>query len=241
MNPPTILLALGWYDHRLVQGIAKFAAEHDWHISAASIVHEFVIPRGWQGDGVLTWLAGEDDLAEFVLSLKKPTVDFSLRRPGLPFGHVIMDHGAASKLAAEHFVERGFQNFMYYTDSENWTFEERGRGFAKALREHGRECKWINPQKGAKKARSRTWLQQRAWLAVQLRNSPKPLAIFTANGTLAVEVQEACKASDLKVPDDVAIIGIEDDLLLPQSAQQAITAVDPNLAGDSPYRFEPRK
>lgn len=227
---PTILLALGWYDHRLVQGIAKYAAAHDWHISAASIVHEFVIPRGWQGDGVLAWLAGEDDLAEFVLSLKKPTVDFSLRRPGLPFGHVIMDHGAASKLAADHFVERGFQHFIYYSDSENWTFEERGRGFVKALLEQGRNCKWIKPHESSKKAKDRTWLQQRAWLAMQLRNSPKPLAIFTANGTLAVEVQEACKASGLNVPEDVAIIGIEDDLLLPQSAQQAITAVDPNLA-----------
>jgi LacI family transcriptional regulator len=230
-NPPTILLALGWYDHRLLQGIAAYAAEHHWHISAASITSEFVIPWGWKGNGVLAWLAGEEELTEFVVSLKKPTVDFSLRHAHLPLGHVVLDHGAASKLAADHFVERGFHNFLFYSDADNWTFEERGRGFIEALRGHGRSCTWIKRHKAKAYQHGRgEWPKRRAWLADQLRNAPKPAAVFTANGTLAVEVQEVCKLSGLDVPSDVAIIGIEDDLLLPQSMQQEITAVDPNLA-----------
>ena len=81
MNPQkNVLLALGWHDHRLLQGIATFASEQNWHISAASITKELVIPWGWSGDGVLAWLAGNEELCEFVVSLDKPTVDFSLRR-----------------------------------------------------------------------------------------------------------------------------------------------------------------
>ena len=48
-----VLLALSWYDHRLVKGVAAYAAEHGWHLSSSSLTHEHVVPWGWKGDGVL--------------------------------------------------------------------------------------------------------------------------------------------------------------------------------------------
>ncbi len=224
-----VLLALGWHDHRLLKGIATYATEHNWHLSAASIVNELVIPWGWSGDGVLAWLAASDELCEFVSSLKKPTVDFSLRRANLPFAHVSMDHEACARLAAEHFLRRGFKNFLFYSDSDNWTFDERGKGFVKALHEQGHECTWIrwHAHKSFRKGRGE-WAERRSWLAKTLAQADKPLAVFTAYGTLAVEVQEVCEMGGIAVPGEVAIIGIEDDMLLAQSTQRSITAVDPN-------------
>ena len=70
---------------------------------------------GWDGDGILAWLGAGDDLAEFVKRAKCPTVDFSFRRPYLAFPRVLEDHGHAAKLVAEHFLSRGFTNFMFYT------------------------------------------------------------------------------------------------------------------------------
>lgn len=226
----SIILALGWHDHRLLNGIATYATEHNWHISAASITKELNIPWGWDGDGVLAWLAGSDELCDFVRSMKKPTVDFSLRRANLPFLHVAQDHLACARMAAEHFLRRGFRNFMFYSDSANWTFEERGSGFVRVLDEQGFGCEWIkwHQHKLYRKERGE-WSSRRAWLASQLRKSDKPLAVFTANGTLAVEVLEVCESSRIAVPRDVALIGIEDDLLLPQSTQRPITAVEPNF------------
>lgn len=226
----SVLLALGWHDHRLLTGIAAYAAEHNWHISAASITKELVIPWGWSGDGVLAWLAGNDELCEFVLSLKKPTVDFSLRRANLPFTHVVQDHEECARLAADHLIRRGFKNFLFYSDSANWTFEERGQGFVKALAKHGHECTWIkwHTHKSYRKGRGE-WTGRRAWLAEKLAQAKKPLAVFAANGTLAVEIQEVCDLSGMAVPQEVSIIGIEDDLLLPQSTQRPITAVDPDF------------
>ena len=37
-KPRNVLLALGWYDHRLLQGIATYASEHRWHLAANSII-----------------------------------------------------------------------------------------------------------------------------------------------------------------------------------------------------------
>ena len=116
-----ILIATGWYDYRLHRGMEKYALQHNWRL-VANLTRGRVIPRGWEGDGILAWLAGGDDLAEFVEHARKPTVDFSFRRPNLKFPRVLEDHKHAAELVAEHFLARGFSKFMFYSDAENWAF-----------------------------------------------------------------------------------------------------------------------
>ena len=229
-KPRNVLVALGWYDHRLLQGIATYAAERRWHLAAHSIIHEKVIPWGWSGDGVLAWLAAGDDLAQFVLSVKKPTVDFSLRRPHLPFAHVVQEHARTGQLVAEHFLERGLKRFCFYSDSENWSQVERGDAFARTLAKSGYECEWLRwHQQDAAGAGQSEWLRRRAWLLAHLKAAPKPLAVFAANGTLAVEVRELCESASIHVPTRVAIVGIDDYLLSVGATNTTISGVDTNL------------
>lgn len=224
-----MLLVLGWYDHRLHQGIAEYAQEHGWHLSA-NLARERVIPWGWKGDGVLAWLGAGDDLVEFVESVRKPTVDFSLRRPHLPFARVLQDHAHAARLVAEHFLARGFKHYLFYSDTDNWSYEERGREFCAALQRAGHGCSWIKwHQSGVAHARREEWSKRRAWLAAQIRHAPKPLAVFAANDQLAVDALEACEQSDLGVPEQVAIVGAENYLLAVDAMRTPISSVDTNL------------
>ena len=96
---PRVLLALGWYDQRVHQGIANYALKAGWHL-CADVTKEKVIPWGWEGDGILAWLGAGDDLAQFVAEAELPTVDFSFRRPHLHFPRVLADHVSAAQLAA---------------------------------------------------------------------------------------------------------------------------------------------
>ena len=225
-----VLVALGWYDHRLLQGIAAYAKEHRWHLAAHSIIHEKVIPWGWEGDGVLAWLAAGDDLAHFVTSVKKPTVDFSMRRPHLPFAHVVQDHSKTGQLVAEHFLVRGLRRFCFYSDSENWSQAERGEGFTKALAAAGYKCEWLRwREESIQGAGESLWLRRREWLLNHLKGAEKPTAVFTANGNLAVEVQEVCEDTDINVPGEVSIVGIDDYLLSVGATNRSISGVDTNL------------
>lgn len=225
-----VLVALGWYDHRLLQGIATYATEHRWHLAAHSIIHEKVIPWGWEGDGVLAWLAAGDDLAHFVASVKKPTVDFSMRRPHLPFAHVVQDHEKTGQLVAEHFLARGLRHFRFYCDSENWSQVERGEGFAKALAAAGHECEWWRWRETSEQGSGQSqWLRRREWLLAQIKAAEKSVAVFTANGNLAVEVQELCLDANIGVPGEVAIVGVDDYLLSVGAANRSISGVDTNL------------
>ncbi|MEO6784564.1 MAG: DNA-binding transcriptional regulator [Chthoniobacteraceae bacterium] len=230
MKQKNVLVALGWYDHRLLQGIATYATEHRWHLAAHSIIHEKVIPWGWEGDGVLAWLAAGDDLAHFVASVKKPTVDFSMRRPHLPFAHVVQDHAKTGQLVAEHFLARGLREFRFYSDSENWSQVERGDGFTKALAAAGQKCEWLRWRETSEQGSGASqWLRRREWLLKQLKAAEKPAAIFAANGTLAVEVQELCEDANIGVPSQVAIVGIDDYLLSVGAANRSVSGVDTNL------------
>jgi LacI family transcriptional regulator, galactose operon repressor len=224
-----VLLALGWYDYRLHQGIEKYAQEHGWHLYA-DFAREKVIPWGWEGDGILAWLGAGDDLAEFVQACKKPTVDFSLRRPQIKFHRVLEDHVHAAQLVADHFLSRGFVNFMFYSDTDNWSYEERGEAFVKTLAQTDHDCKWLRWHQSPAFATGREeWKRKRKWLAAQMQQAAKPLAVFAANDQQALDVLESCESVGIAIPEQVAIVGAENYLLAPDAMHTPVSSVDTNL------------
>ena len=224
-----MLIALGWYDYRLHRGIERYAQEHSWFLSA-NLAREKVIPWGWEGDGILAWLGAWDELAEFVERQNKPTVDFSFRRPHLSFPRVLEDHAHAAQLAADHFLARGFSHFLFYSYTANWSYDERGQGFAAALQRAGKSCDWLKwHESPAFRTDREQWRRKRAWLAGQLQKAPKPVGVFAANDEHALGVLEACESVGLLVPDQVAIVGAENYLLAADAMHTPISSVDTNL------------
>jgi LacI family transcriptional regulator len=196
----------------------------------AGLTRERVIPWGWRGDGILAWLGAGDDLAEFVVKARKPTVDFSFRRPQLRFARVLEDHADAARLVADHFLSRGITHFMFYSDADNWSYEERGEGFVSCLKSAGFDCKWLRWFKAAVySADPMQWGNKQKWLASEIAQFPKPLGIFAANDEQAVDVLEACESAGISVPEEVAIVGAEDYLLAPDAMHTPISSVDTNL------------
>jgi len=222
-------LALGWYDYRLHRGIERYAREHSWFLSA-NFAREKVIPWGWTGDGILAWLGAWDDLAAFVEGENKPTVDFGPRRPQLPFPRVLEDHAHAGRLVGEYFLSREFSGFAFYSDAADWSYDERGRGFITALRKADRSCSWLKWHESSAFCGDRKqWKRKRDWLAVQIKNAPKPLALFAANDTHALDVLEAAEWGGIAVPDEVAVVGAGDYLLAAEAMRTPISTVDTNL------------
>jgi LacI family transcriptional regulator len=224
-----ILLAMGWYDYRVHQGIAKYAQHHGWHL-CTDITKEKVIPWGWEGDGILAWLGAGEDLADFVVKAQLPTVDFSFRRQHLPFPRVLTDHIAAANLVAEHFLVRGLTNFLYYSAAENWSYDETGKVFVEILKKAGHECQWIRwHESSAYTTGHLEWKHKRHWLAMQLKQAPKPLAVYAATDEHALEVVEVCESLGVAVPEQISIIGMDNSLLAVDAMHTPISSVDRNL------------
>ncbi len=224
-----MLLAFGWYDQRLHRGIERYAQEHGWHL-CSDVTREKVIPWGWEGHGILAWLGAGDDLAEFVVRARKPTVDFSFRRPHLKFPRVLVDHEVCARLAAEHFLSRGLKNFAFYSDRENWAYEENGRAFVRTVSEAGHSCNWLRWHRSPDFSNDQfQWRHKRKWLASELQRAPKPLALFAATDDHALEVLETCEDLGLSSPEQISLIGMDDSLLAVEAMPTPISSVNPNM------------
>jgi LacI family transcriptional regulator len=226
---PRVLLVLGWYDYRLHCGIEKFAQEHGWHLSE-DLAREKVIPWGWDGDGILTWLGAGDDLADFVVKAKKPTVDFSFRRPQLKFARMLEETTETAQLVANHFLSRGFRHFLFYSDAHNWVYDERGTAFLKFLESAERDAKWLRwHDSPAFRTDRKAWKRKREWLAEELKSAAMPIGIFAASDGLALELLETCEATGIAVPEEVAIVGAGNSLLAVDAMHTPISSVDVNM------------
>lgn len=226
---PRVLLVLGWYDYRLHCGIEKYAQEHGWHLSE-DLAREKVIPWGWNGEGILAWMGAGDDLADFVIKAKKPTVDFSLRRPQLKFARALEDTTVTAQLVADHLLSRGFRHFLFYSDAHNWIYNERGTAFVKILESAGRNAKWLRWHESlAYRTDRKAWRCKREWLAKELKSAPKPVGIFAASDGLALELLETCETVGIAVPEEVAIVGAGNSLLAVDAMHTPISSVDVNM------------
>jgi len=224
-----VMLALGWYEYRLHLGIAKYALNAGWHL-CADVTKEKMIPWGWQGDGILAWLGADEELARFVTEMKLPTVDFSSRRPELPFARVSIDDSASVRLVADHFLTRGMNHFMYYSAQDNWAFEKHGELFVNILKQAGHDCSWIRWHKSQAYSTGHTqWRDKRRWLAVELRKAPKPLAVFAATDDHALEIIEVSEAIGISVPEEISIVGMDNSLPAVEAMRTPISSVDQNF------------
>src|SRR6185437_5570941 len=178
----------------------------------------------------LAWMGAGDDLADFVAHCRKPTVDFSFRRPQLRFARVLEDTDQTARLVADHFLSRGFSNFLFYSDASNWIYEERGKAFTTAVEQSGRQVTSLLWHKSPAYCTDRTaWKTKRQWLKEEIRRAPKPVGVFAATDGLALEVLETCEASDIAVPDQVAIVGAGNNLLAVDAMHTPISSVDVNM------------
>jgi len=169
----------------------------------------------WQADGVIvgqSLLDMEDTLARTKLPLV--LIDPLQRHllPGSPFSrrsYVQNDSVSVGTAAADYFMGQGFTRFAYVGEvlDRLWS-QGRGQGFADRLRKAGFDCHTYVPPSDDE---IRDWAIEQTRLARWLSALPKPVALFAAMDIRARQVLDTCLVSGIKVPEDVAILGVDND------------------------------
>jgi LacI family transcriptional regulator len=171
----------------------------------------------WGGyDGII---AGQMmlDLASLLKRTRVPIVlidplDEALK-PGSPFAKcscTLDDSESVGRAGADYFLARGYREFAFVGDhlSRNWSVG-RGEGFRKRTAEAGFDCRLYPSARG-----SADWGDDGKRLAAWLEGLPKPTALMAAMDSRAHQVVEACAEAGLRVPQDVAVLGVDDDELI---------------------------
>ena len=220
------------YDLKVLSGVAQFLQEGGEFITYTEedALRNQRLPdlRSWRGDGVI---ADFDDpgVADAVLRCKLPAVGFGGGFGWYPSGaeipYFFSDQRRIGIMAAEHLMERGFRNFGYCdfarTRTNVWS-EERGGSFAEHLMERGFSCSFFHP---AHKT-TRRWDLMLASLGKWLRSLPKPVAVLGANDRRAYHVLEACRSYQIRVPDEVAVLGADNDEMLCQLSTPTLSSIE---------------
>ena len=222
-----VLMALEWYDAKIHEGIAQYAGEAGWVLDA-SMARTNTMPEHWDGDGVITLLnENNSKYMSYIEALGLPTVGIGYALQG-QYPILLGDHGKTGALGAEHFLERNFRNFAFVFFDNSALEQERYAGFEAALKKSGVPVtlsKWKNKNRG----KIRSYRDVRDWLVEQLKDAPKPLAVMAQNDDSAILVLYACIDAGISIPEEVAVLGADNNPLICDFAPIPLSSVDCDL------------
>ncbi len=212
---------------RVLHGIVAYARKHgDWTFSTSPETFSVSIDelKAWQGDGVIAEVgkAGQARAAE---KLDVPVVNLSGALLSCELPRVTADNRAIGRLAAEHLLERGFQRFGYYGVQGIGYSQLRRLGFEEHIFCEGGNCSTFEAPSSLNRkycAELQKPLQQ--WLTT-LR---LPVGVMAVHDARAAMIAETCERLGLRVPDDVAVIGVNNDEQLCQLTNPALSSVSRN-------------
>lgn len=229
MRPPHIALLVETsreYGRGLLRGVIRYQQEHGpWSI--------YFKPQGlaappppwlgsWRGDGILARI----DTARMARTLSQiavPVVD--LRNAlNLKLPTVAIQNESVVRLAVDHFIEQGFRHFAFCGTrrGENRNQDERADKYAQLLKRRGYPCHlYPHPRRPP-----RSWDEEQTLIARWLMSLPTPIALLTCHDDRGLQVIDACRRSSLAVPDDVAILGIDNDPFLCNLSTPQLSSID---------------
>ena len=179
----------------------------------------------------------DDQMEQILQRTHKPVVDvfYGKRREG--FAVADLDNVAIGNLAAEHFISRGFREFAYCGyDGINFS-DVRQATFARAVEQSGYVCHVFAPRKRdavyfnenvVKGERYTPPANEAGAMRSWLRRLPKPVAVFCSHDLRAYQVLTLCRDAGIPVPNEVAILGVDDDAILCGFTTPTLSSIDPN-------------
>jgi LacI family transcriptional regulator len=216
------------YGRQLLRGIGRYAvARESWSLYV-DLRELMATPQwldSWRGDGIIC-RATTPELAAQLKRKRLPTVDLADVHGDLGLPHIWTDNATVGRLAATHLLERGFRQFGFCGFLGHDWARRRREGFTAALQESG--CSADILELPWETTRKHSWEQQQQEIAAWLARLPKPVGVLAANDMRGQHVLDACRRHGLAVPEEVAVIGVDNDELLCQLCDPPLSSVAPN-------------
>lgn len=212
----------------LMSGICAFAQpQHNWELRLLSGSSQTLpILKQIKPDGIISHVASTT-FARKLMQLKVPVVNCSSRAPLANLPTVCVDNVAVGKMAKEFFQKRDFKNYALCGRVQRPGTRSRGQAFEKAVLGAGFTFRKFMRWKRVTDAGQESWLDSdhigklRRWLTAL----PRPVAIFCSDDMVAIQTIAACKDAGLNVPDDVAVLGVDNDEVLCQMVSPQASSI----------------
>lgn len=208
----------------LLRGIAGFARHHgSWlcHWETGGLEKAWPHLRTFQADGIIM---RDVDRVEEALEYRVPVVVVGHSRQEIPgVVNLVSDCLTIGRLGAEHLLNCGLRNLAFYGLAGVPWSEDRAASFTARVAEAGLTTHdhQTPPESSGE--------EERRALAEWLTRLPHPVGVMACNDDRGQQVIEAAKLAGLRLPDEVAVLGVDNDELVCELSSPPMTSVAVNF------------
>ncbi len=215
-------------------GIAHYSRLHgNWSFHITPGDYKQVVPKmkKWGGTGMIARIP-DWRMADAILKANVPTIALGLTdeqlHPNSPLAklsEISSDPVQVSRLAAEHLLARQLTRFAYVGSEDRAWSSRREEAFEKEILERGYE---VHRYQQPKRIQDRVWESEQAYLVRWISQLPTPIGLFACDDDRGREVLEACSVAGLHVPEDVAVVGVDNDEVFCELSNPPLSSVSLN-------------
>lgn len=222
------------FAYRLLKGIIRYSS-----ISGKWVVYRMTLAekRKLGIDGVVEWalkwkadvVIGQFEEGENVRKFRENGIvaiaqDFIQRFEEIP--NITADYIGTGRMAADYFITRGFRNFAFFGYKDICWSAERYEGFVQKIKEAGfGDIVHFYDNEDMETA----WYYNSNELVNWLRELPKPIAIMACDDTRGNILLNACASCGIRVPDEIAVMGVDNDELLDNLCDATLSSIEMDM------------
>lgn len=186
-----------------------------------------VIPslEKWNPDGIIAHIF-DPHVAEALTLLDCPVVNTTDTLQGYGFPLVEVNNLAVGTMAANYFLSKGFIHYGYFGSSWAHFSLRREKGFREELGRQGFKVSTCNAEFLPRPSFKQIWNTADENIVTWLRALPKPCAILASNDIPARHLTELCSELNLRVPGDIAILGVDNDEAECQMSSPTLSSIE---------------
>jgi len=223
------------YHRKIVVGVASYLHEaDDWSLYVEEDPHERLPDfRNYRADGVISTFH-DQKISTTISQLKIPIVgiegDYGWREPNSRIPYFATDNEAIGRMGAQDLIERGFRQLAFCgVPSKRMTgwSHERASAFEQAAREAEIPCSSFV----GRYSTARKWSEVQRELATWLATLKTPVGLMACNDIRARHVLEACREIGVRVPEDVSVIGVDNDEMMCELTTPPLSSIEQGARG----------
>ncbi|WP_315085929.1 DNA-binding transcriptional regulator [Bacteroides heparinolyticus] len=222
------------FSYNLLKGVLAYSKSHEpWVVCRMPPSYKFTYgiegvlkwAKTWQADAIIGRFDNEDNVELFrqhgIIAIAQ---DYKARFENIP--NITGDYRKTGKMAAEFFLNKGFQHFAFYGYRDTVWSQERCEGFYECIAERGFGNNFHAYQE---QSLDDLWFYEAPPLLSWLKSLPHPTALMACDDNQGNRITEICKVNNIKVPDKIAILGVDNDEIICNLSDPPLSSISHNI------------
>lgn len=204
------------FNRGVLRGVAAFARLNGWDLVPQQVRDRNDLVKALEAADALLLGAHALEGDPLLRRTRLPAVGWSASLTRVPWPRILTDDLAVGRMVADHFLVQGFRKFAFYSDVQGLWENQRREGFSSRVESAGFKVESEPP---------RTHPPQLDRLVEWLHGLPTPLGVMVVHDPAALALLAACRLLGRRIPEDVAVVGVDNDDLVCEITNPPLSAV----------------